>query len=266
MTYPILPIFRSHYSLSESLLTLEEPGKAKAGNPLSVFDLATQGGLEEVVVVDTRIDGFIQAYKASLKAKVKLCYGLKLTICADMGDRTPESRRTESRVVVLVKDSAGYSDLIKIWNRSWGHDGSFTHRGETYGRMDWKGLKGLWTEHLGLALPYFSSFIAKNTLTMSQITPDLPIQPWLFREVDSGLPFAPLIDSALERYTEGNQSMVVPSKTILYPNSSWFKAYQVFRAIHEHGSWDSPEVDHLASDRFSFENWKALIAAPGNPP
>lgn len=266
MNYPVTALFRSHYSLSSSLLTLEPPGKAKAGNPLSVFDLSQSVGMTEVVVVDSRLDGFLQAYKTASKLDgVKLCYGLKLTVCADMGDRTPESRRTESRVVILVRDSQGYSDVIKIWNRAWGHEGSFSHRGTTYGRADWKMLKGLWTEHLGLALPYFSSFIARNTLTFAQITPDLPIQPWLFNEVDSRFPFSFLIDAAIARYVagEGNDpSMVVPSKTILYSGPEDFKAYQVFRAIHTRGTFDAPEVDHLASDRFSFAAWKELVAQP----
>lgn len=265
-TQSILPIFRSHYSLGGlSLLTLNPPGKAKPGNSVSVFDLATQAGLTEVVLVDRRIDGFIEAYKAADKAKVKLCYGVQLTVCADAGDRTPESRRTESDLVVLVRDSQGYSDLIKIWNRAWGHDGSFNHRGTTYGRADRKMLKELWTEHLGLALPFFSSFIARNTLTMAQITPSFPVQPWVFQEVDSRLPFTFLIDGAIARYVagEGNDpSMVVPSKTILYSGPEDFKAYQVFRAIHTRGTFDAPEVDHLASDRFSFAAWKELVAQP----
>lgn len=317
----ILPIFRSHYSLGGSVLTLEEPGKSKLGNPLSVFDLAQEANLQKVMIVDSRIDGFLQAYKNCQKAwvpkkpktleewkqihqsdeiddstlteaertdirksraeqdyqeemkryeeRVKhpplnadLCYGLKLCVCADMGDRTIESRKTESKVVVLIRNSVGYSDLLRIWNRAWGHEGSFEHRGTRYGRADWKMLKTHWTENLGLALPFFSSFIARNTLTFSQITPDLPIQPWIFKEVDSQLPFSPLIDSAIARYTGGDSSMVVPSKTILYARPEDFKAFVVFRAVHLKSSFDKPEQSHLSSDRFSFAAWKELTSTP----
>lgn len=220
-------------------------------------------------MVDGRIDGFLEAYKQSAKIGVKLCFGLKLCVCADMEDRTPESRRTESKIVVLIKDSQGYSDIIRIWNRAWGYEGSFTHRGATYGRADWNMLKRYWTEHLGLALPYFSSFVARNTLTFSSITPDLPERPWVLKEVGSGLPFAPLIDAALERYTEGDASMVVPSKTILYPDPSWMRAYVVFRAMAQKGTFDKPEVAHLSSDTFSFAAWRELngvVTPPAAPP
>jgi DNA polymerase III alpha subunit len=261
---PVLALFTSHYSLSRSLLTLEEPGKAKPGNPVSVFDLAQSVGMAEVTLIDSRIDGFLQAYKTADKCKVCLCYGLKLKVCADMADKTPESRRTESSVVVLVKNSTGYHDLIKIWNRAWGHEGSMEHRGTRYGRADWGLLRQYWTENLGLALPFFSSFIARNTLTFSQITPSFPegVTPWVFKEQASGLPFAPLIDSALDRYLAGDTSRVVPCKTILYSRPEDFRAYTVFRAIGTRGTFDAPGVDRLASDCFSFENWKALVAQP----
>lgn len=255
----VLPIFKSHYSLGKSLLTLEEPGKTKPGNPVSVFDLAMQANLKEIFLCENRIDGFLQAYKVASKVGVKLCYGLKLTVCANMGDKTVESRLTESKIVILFHNTQSYFEAIRIWNRAWGHEGSFTHRGITYGRTDWKTLKEFWTENLGLALPYFSSFIARNTLSFSRIVPELPVgNPWIFREMGSELPFAPLIDSAIDRYTGGVSDMILPSKTILYPDPSWFKSYVTFRSIHGKKSFDAPDEDHLFSDRFNFQAWKEM--------
>jgi DNA polymerase III alpha subunit len=255
-----LAIFTSHFSLGESLLTLEPPGKAKVGNPISVFDLAKRGNLTHVHLHESRLDGFLSAYSAATKAGLTLCFGLKLTICADMSDKSEPSRRTESKVIIMVKNTQGYHDLIRIANRAW-TDGHFTHRDSSYGRGDWHLLRTFWTENLDLALPYFSSFVARNLLTMSQITPSLPVAtPWVLREVKSELPFSSLIDSALDRYISGSnlQNYIVPSKTIYYEKRSDFKAYQTFRAINNRASFNSPGVDHLASSAFSYESFECL--------
>lgn len=263
----IVPLFKSHYSLGKSLLTLDEPGKAKPGNPVSVYDLATAGGLKEVVLLDDRIDGFIQAYKMADKLGMKLCYGVELTVCATMGDKTIESRRTESKVVIFAKDYEGYQSIIRIWNRSWGPEGHFSCRiagnDLEYGRADWGLLSSFWTDNLIMGLPFFSSFIAVNTLTFHQIMPTLPqgVTPWVFREVQSELPFSFLIDAAIDRFVAGGGTRpecVVPAKTICYNRRADLKPYIVARAMQQGGTWDEPDVDHLHSSAFSWEAYREL--------
>lgn len=262
-TEPVIALFRSHYSLGNpGLLTLEEPGKSKPGNPRSVFDLSSEVKLSHVCLVDSRVDGFLQAYKSATKCGTTLCYGLKMVVCPDMLDKTPETRRAESNVIVFITGgSQGYNDLLRIHNRAWGVDGQFEHRGIRYGRVDWKLLKTFWTERLSLALPWHSSFIARNTLTFSSITPDLPVQPWLFKEIASELPFAGLIDTAIDRYIGEDAKLrarIIPTKTVAYEDSAAFRAYVVMRAIYEKSSFDAPNIDHLASDKFSWESFKRL--------
>jgi DNA polymerase III alpha subunit len=249
----ILPIFSSHYGLFSSLLTLEEPGKTKPGNPVSVFDIAVAHSLKQVILVDDSIGGFIEAYKGACKAGAHLIFGLKLCVCANMSDKTDESAKTESNIIIFVRNSAGYSDLIRIQNRA-ATDGFHHH-----GRTDWKTLKTYWTDNLALALPFFSSFIACNLLTMSSIVPDFPVPPVLFREVDSGLPFAPMIEEALVRFADDKRLAIQNTKSIYYEKASDFDAYTVFRAIGNRGQYQRPQVDHMASDRFSFENYLSLI-------
>lgn len=275
----VLPIFSSHYSLDATpLLTLEDPGKAKPGAPVSVFDLSQSVGLKHVTLIESRIDGYLEAHKAVLKLPgVTLCFGLKLVVCQDLLDKEPSSLASESKVIIFIKDTQGYSDLIRVWNRAW-TTGHMVTRDASYGRIDWKGLKELWTPHLMMGLPFFSSFLARNTLTMNRVVPGLPdlslagAPLWVFSEQDSRLPFAPLIQGAIDRYvtqcrgTPGAHPIeVVPCKTILYRDSASFKPYVVRRAIATRGSWDAPEVDHLSSDQFSFEAWQALTAPAARP-
>ncbi len=266
----VLAVFGSHYSLPANggLLTLEEPGKAKPGSPVSVFDCAKQGRLKEVVLVDEHPDGLVQAWKTAQKCGVKLCFGLKLVVCADATDKSEASLATESKVIVFARVgepnaqsiAKGYSDLVRVWNRA-------STTGHYYqARTSWAWLKEQWTDNLLLALPFFSSFIAKNTLTFNRIVPDLPCAPWVFREVASELPFAPLIDKAIDRYLKDNAAQVQETKTVYYRSKADFEAYQVMRAIGGRGAtFAAPSVDHLSSDAFSFESYLSLCPPPTLP-
>ncbi len=266
----VLPIFVSHYSLPQqgSILTLEEPGKGKMGGPTSVFDLAKEAGLKDVVLVDDRIDGALQGWKSANKAGVKLCFGIKLTICADGDIKDDASLTTESKVIIFARNGEanaeglpkGYSDLVRILNRA-------NTRGYYYvSRSSWAWLKEQWTDNLTLALPWASSFIARNTLSFNRIVPDLPCVPWVFRERATDLPFAPLIDTAIDRYTKDNPAQVQDVKTCYYARKSDFLPYMVLRAIGQRESFASPGVDHLSADTFSFDDWKALCPTPTPPP
>lgn len=252
----ILPVFRSHYSISSSLLTLEEVGKTDLGNPVSICDLAKQYGVKHVVVQDSRIDGFLEAYKNIQKAGIaQLVYGVKLTVCSDISDKTEASLGTESRVAVFVRNTQGYSDLIRIYNRAW-TDG-FYYRG----RADWKLLREYWTPNLTLVLPYFNSFLARNALTMDSIVPSLPVpidQITVFREVDSGLPFAPLIDESIDEFARQSGATIQETKSVYYADRAAFKAYQVLRCISERSTFDKPNIDNLCSDRFAFSEYLRL--------
>lgn len=251
----LIPIWCSHYSLGDSILTLEEAGKTKPGNPVSICDLALGAGLGQVVLVDSRIDGFLEAYKHLSKLKIQLIYGLKVCVCADAALKDEASLATESNVIVFIRNTQGYNDLLRIQSRAW-TDG-FYYRG----RSDWATLRALWTPNLTLALPYFSSFIARNALSMATIVPQLPVAPpevTCFREIDSGLPFVGLLDRALDRYAAESGAAIQAAKSVYYARRADFRAYMTFRAIHNRASFDSPRVNHLASDRFSFEDYVRL--------
>jgi DNA polymerase III alpha subunit len=254
----IIPCFSSHYSLAKSILTLDErpapkPDKPRSVNgPRSIIDLAFEAALSEVFLVESKIDGFLEAYKNLSKVKIPLRFGVKMVVCADHADKSDTSLKTESKVIIFIRNNAGYNDLIKLYNRAW------TDNFYYVGRTSWAQLKEFWTPNLLLALPFFSSFAAKNSLTFQTIIPDFPIPPVIFREVHSGLPFEPLIHTALDNFNADKKLKEQRVKTIYYANRSSFKAYCVFRAIHNRTTFSRPEVEHLASDRFSFEDYLAL--------
>ncbi len=261
-----LPLFTTMYSYGQCNLTVEEAGKTHTGNPASIVDLALEAGLKQVTIVDERMDDLPEAQKNLSKAGIQLVFGLKLTVVPDMADKTPASRTNESSIIVFMKDAApskgispSYLDLIKLHNRAW-TVGRFDK-----GRIDWKMLCELWTPNLVLALPFFSSFISRNLLTMASIVPQLPCAPWVFKEVDSQIPFSPLIEQAIDQYAQTNQVSIQSVKSIYYPTQASFKDYTIFRASRtrskgKSGTYSAPNVDNLCSDQFSFEAWRKLVS------
>lgn len=313
----ILCVFDTAYSYGQCTLTLEEAGKTRPGNPVSVADIARENHLKQVVVVSDRIDGVLEGVKNLAKpfkptapktlaeyvkeeqgekktandenrakaqklldeatAKyerekawstdpIQLVFGLKMTVVPDMNDKSPASETNESSVIVFMKDAAlptgispSYLDLIKINNLAW------TKGKHKVGRIDWKTLKEMWTPNLVLALPFFSSFIARNLLTFATIVPDLSTIPWVFKEVESQIPFAPLIEQAIDQFAASSEVRVQEVKTVYYRDSAAFKDYTIFRASRtrskgKSGTFSAPGVDNLSSDQFSFEAWRKLVS------
>ena len=115
MNNMVVPLFKSHYSLGKSILTLK--GEDLGENyPKSVFSLANEGNLEEVPLAEDNMSGFLEAYTNSKELKVKLIFGLRMTICQDMNEKSEEELSRSSKVIIFAKNSDGYKKLIKIYS------------------------------------------------------------------------------------------------------------------------------------------------------
>lgn len=254
----VTPLFSSSASLKEGgVFTLEkasdiEKAKRRYG-PVSLCVLAKEEKLAQVTLVESNFVNFMNAAKNLPEVGAQFRFGLKVTVCDDMMQKTEESLKTESKVVLFMRNSAAYKPLIKLFTRS-------STEGFYYApRLDWKALKAGWSDDLILALPFYSSFLAKNTLTFASIVPALPAQPLLLREVAQELPFDGLLDEAVERYRAQSGCEVEQVKSIYYRRRDDSKKWQVWRAILNRGaSWDKPQMDHCASREFSWEAFKEI--------
>jgi hypothetical protein len=88
----VLPLFKSQYSVGRSILTLAAQSKELDSNyPVSIFDIAKQHNLDQVIVVDDSISGFLEAHQNAKKAKVKLDYGVQLRCMQDIDNKSDAS-------------------------------------------------------------------------------------------------------------------------------------------------------------------------------
>lgn len=244
----ILPIFSSHYSFV-SILTLEKAGTSELDGPDSIVDLALENNLKEVILVEKNFSSFIEFYTNCKEAKIKPIFGLKLIVCNNLEEKTEESLSTEHKVIIFMKNSAGYSDLIKISSKA-STDGFYY-----CARTSFDSLNSLWTDNLKLVIPFYDSFLFTNNLQLNTCIPDFnKIRPTFLVE-SNDLPFDNLLREKVNNYCQINRYEVMESQSIYYKNRKDFSAYCCYRTIRNRSSMSNPNLSHFSSDSFCFEHY-----------
>ncbi|MAH46116.1 hypothetical protein CMI37_09805 [Candidatus Pacearchaeota archaeon] len=242
----VLPVFKSHYSLGRSILTLEN-NDSDPDESDSIFDICEELKLKELILIDHNMSGFLQAYQNSKDLGIKLIFGIRLTICNDMSQKDADSLKTNNKIVILLKNEEGYKRLIRIFSLA-ARDGFYYEP-----RIDYKNLKKEWSdEDLSMAIPFYDSYVFKNTLYSNICVPELDFtEPTYFLE-DNDLPFDNLIKLKVMNISNKTQK----TQSIYYKNKEDFKAYLTFRCINNRSTLEKPEIEHMTSDEFCVESWK----------
>ena len=246
----ILPIFKSHYSIGKSILTLRN-GESDPDESDSIFDICADNELKEVTVVDDSMSGFLEAYKNAKELGVKLIFGLRITICNEISQKDADSLKTNSKILIFIKNEGGYKRLIKIFTEA-------ARVGFYYQpRLDYKTLKKHWNDKdLALAIPFYDSYIFNNTLLGSVCVPELEFcKPTYFLE-DNDLPFDKMVRDKAIYQSKNDETEAQSVQSIYYKQKKDFKAYLTFRCINNRSSLDKPELAHMTSNEFCFESWK----------
>jgi DNA polymerase-3 subunit alpha len=244
-----LPLFKSHYSLGKSILTLDKPKGNIEYNPVSAIDLALSAKLKDLVLVEDNMTSFLEAAKHCQDNKLNLIFGLRLLVTESVVSQDEASLKKRAKYVIFAKNNAGYSALIKIW--------SFAAKDGFYYKpcIDFANLERLWTDDLILAVPFYDSFLHLNALCSHFHVPKFDkIRPVFFLE-ENGLPFDFLLRKKVLEYCEQNGYESVETRSIYYRSRLDFIAYMTFRCISERTNIEKPELDHMGSDSFNFDRW-----------
>ena len=241
-----IPLFKSHFSFGRSILTLENKEENTDNFADSIFPLLKKADLKELYLADDHFSGFLQANKNCADLKIKLNYGLRLTVCDDNQEKNEESLITNSKVIVFAKNLRGYKRLVKLYTNA--SVNSFYYEPRT----DWKRLKKIWSDNdLLMTFPFYDSYVFNNLLTNKVCCPDLFTEAFYFEE-DNDLPFDHLVSDRLRSLNVN----ILKSKSIYYSTKKDFPAYLTFRCINKRTSLSKPNIDHMSSDEFCFESWE----------
>jgi DNA polymerase-3 subunit alpha len=244
----IIPAFKSHYSLNKSILTLEE-SHPETG-PRSIFGLIKNYNLQNSFLIDDNMSGFLEAYYNAKSTGIKLNFGLRLTFCADINDKSENSIKTESKYIIFLKDSNGYESLCRIFSTA-------SSKGFYYvPRLDFKTLKELWSDSLDIGVPFYDSFLFNNHMKMYNcFPPDFWSCPTFFWE-DNSIPFDRVYKKSLFEHLSKNyaECEIIRMQSIFYEMKDDFLAYLTMKCIGKKSTLQKPNLDHLCSDEFCIES------------
>jgi len=246
----MLPLFKSHFSIGKSILTLDDPKKVTEGGSDSIFKIAKDNNLKQIILVEDTLIGFFEAYKRSKEMGIQLIFGLRISM---RNSTLPEDAQSEHKVIIFAKDDNGCKHLNKIYSRAFCTNSGF---------LDYTDLKELWDDNcLKLAIPFYDSFIYINNFSFGNAVPDLSFtKPSLFVE-DNSLALDFLLQEKVNEFATNNNISIVKVRSIYYNKKSDVKAFMAYKIICNRSfgkdrSLEKPELPHFCSDKFSFEAWK----------
>lgn len=242
----MLPLFKSHFSIGKSILTLDHPDKAVEDGPDSIFSIAQENNLQELYLVEDSMTGFFEAFRKCKDLGIQLIFGYRFTCCTCL-----ENKDSCHKLVAFAKDDAGCKDLNKLY--------SFINT-ESDGKITNDDLLKMWTPNLILAVPFYDSFIFNNQLYLGNCVPEFKgIKPIFFIE-QNNLPFDSMIKNAVEEYAQRNNCETFLTKSIYYKNKSDCDAFQSYkivcnRSFGKQATLSSPNLNHFGSDEFCWESF-----------
>jgi DNA polymerase-3 subunit alpha len=243
----MIPLFKSHYSLGRSILTLEDKDE-KDDYPDSIIQICKENKMKELYLVEDNMSSFLEAYSNCRKNNIKLNYGLRISVTESMSDKSEESKTKSSKIILFFKNKKGYQQLTKLYSIA-AKEGFYYEP-----RLDYETISKNWTDDLILCIPFYDSFIFNNTLKNSLCIPQFDFTKPIFFIEDNDLPFDSLVKQKALSFAEKNDLKIYKAQSVFYKERKDFKAYLTFRCINNRSVLNKPNLDHMSSNEFCFES------------
>jgi len=243
----MIPLFKSHYSLGRSILTLSDQA-AGDNYPDSIIQIAKQNKMKEIYLVEDNMSSFLEAYTNTRNNNIRLYYGLRISVTESITEKTEDSRQKTSKIIIFFKNKKGYELLTKLFSIA-------AKIGFYYEpRLDYETLNKYSSEDLLIGIPFYDSFIFNNTLRNYICIPQFKLKPVAFIE-NNDLPFDSIIQAKIEKYIKENNIDAFKTKSIYYNKKKDFKSYLKFRCINNRSILNKTEIEQMSSNEFCFESF-----------
>tara|TARA_B100000085_G_C18534307_1_gene509298 strand:- start:1062 stop:1826 length:765 start_codon:yes stop_codon:yes gene_type:complete len=249
----IIPLFKSHYSIGKSILTLSDESEDEGSD--SIFDIYTEAKLEDklnnkIVIVEDSFMGFLQANQSCNKLGLDLVFGLRIDVHEDQPEE--KSKHNSHKVIVFAKNSDGCKSLYKIYSES--------KSNECFSAED---LYKFWdSKNLDLFIPFYDSFLFKNLFLFNSFTCDFSKFNPTFIIEQNELPYDFLLLDYIKEYCNKNSFNTIEGKSIYYNKRVDFDAFVCYKLICSRNSFsakksslDKPNLDHMGSREFCLESY-----------
>lgn len=248
----MIPLFKSHYSLGKSILTLKPPRGNDPEGADSIFDILKENDLSRLVLVEDTMVGFLEAYNNCKQLGIKLVFGLRLEVCNEA--TAYEKGDCLHKIITFARTPKGIHLLTKLYSIA------FT---KYNGKIDLDCLRDIFTpEDLRIYIPFYDSFLHSNLTSYRKpcVANFSSLDPIFFIE-NNLLPFDNIIKDAVIHYCEEHKLKTLNAKSIFYKQRKDFEAYQTYKCIcnrsysGRQASLTKPNLDHCASPEFCFESY-----------
>ena len=105
----MLPLFKTHYSIGKSILTLASPSKVKEGGADSIIDIALDAGLKQLILVEDSMHGFLEAKRRCEENDIQLIFGIRVNMCQDY--EVEKDRVPFHKIIIFAKNDDGVKNL-----------------------------------------------------------------------------------------------------------------------------------------------------------
>lgn len=247
LEYSMIPLFKSTYSIGKSILTLDDPAKAKDGGADSILSIALENKLDKIVLVEDSMIGFLDAHTKCQEHDIQLIFGLRINCC---NNRLAEDRdASKHKLVVLAKNDDGVKALTRIYSLANQESGGF---------VDCAFLEANWSPDLMLCIPFYDSFIYNNNFKGMQCLPIFPFTDVTLFVEDNDLPFDQFILEKVSKWAQNFNATIQKTKSIYYKDRKDFDAWQTYkclcnRSFGKQQSLSNPNLEHCGSDSFCWQ-------------
>ncbi|MEK6880337.1 MAG: hypothetical protein AABY22_12045, partial [Nanoarchaeota archaeon] len=194
--------------------------------------------------------------KSCNKHDIQLIFGLNFNICNDAAKKDEESLYSNSQVSVLMRNSEGYKDLIRLNNAFNANANTFYYEC----RNDYKALLDNFTDNLLLMIPPHNNFLEKNLIFNGKCLPDFgKIKPIITFCDGIELPYTQIVNPAIKNYAKNNNYELQEVWPIYYHKKEDYKSYVVMRTINERSKFNSPDINYLSNSDFCWESYLKYI-------
>jgi len=208
----MLPLFKSHYSIGKSILTLgprsissrtcfTDTTTSVGDSSSSIFSIADSHRElldNKVILVEDSLVGFLEAKKHADALGIQLVFGLRMSVCDDMSI-VPDKKNPMCihKVIIFANNTDGCILLNKIYSKA------FTGGN---GKIDFARLKEFYNDKdLKIAIPFYDSYLFHNSFSYKQpcMLEDSFFEPVYFIE-DNQLPFDVVLQDLIKNYCDKN--------------------------------------------------------------
>lgn len=248
----VLPLFKSSYSLSKSILTYEKAGKSKKGHADSIVDICLENGIKKCYAVEDQLGGYLEALENLTASGIDLILGWRVNFKNNAAD----NEDTNFHKNIIFTGQKTWKEFLKLHNHV---TRNFT--GKQGPCLDYKILKEFWNDKFVLGVPHYDSYLFNNLFTKSSCCPDFGhIKPIYFLE-NNDLPFDFILRDKLRDLEKKEGIRVREAKSIFYKERKDFAAWQVLKLSNRKGygsgnTLEKPNLNYCGSTNFCVEDWK----------